>query len=112
MKQVKHDNILPVYGVSSSLAPDFCLIFPWYKNGNIMEYLKGNRNANRFDLASSHIQVYKCSRRSLEFHEQLLGAVNGLRYLHDARLVHGALQPVPRLCSCPVVSNAASRVIF
>lgn len=57
MKQVKHDNILPVYGVSNSLAPDFCLIFPWYENGNIMEYLKGNRNANRCDLASLHIQV-------------------------------------------------------
>ena len=52
MMQLKHENILPFYGVSMTVS-DFCLVFPWYKNGNIMDYLKGGPNVNRFDLAST-----------------------------------------------------------
>lgn len=51
MKQLDHDNILPFYGVSTSLA-NFCLVYPWYENGKIMDYLKKNPDANRFKLAS------------------------------------------------------------
>jgi len=72
MKQVKHDNILPFYGVSTTIS-DFCLVFPWYENGSIMKYLEKKPDTNRFDL--------------------LLAANNGLRFLHDNRLVHGALKP-------------------
>ena len=49
MKQLDHGNILPFYGVSTAVA-DFCLVFPWYENGNIMEYLKRKSDANRFSL--------------------------------------------------------------
>lgn len=51
MKQVKHDNILPFYGVSTTVS-DFCMVFPWYENGNIMNYLKKRPETSRFDLAS------------------------------------------------------------
>ena len=51
MKQVKHDNILPFYGVSTTVS-DFCMVFPWYENGNIMNYLKKDPDISRFDLAS------------------------------------------------------------
>ena len=51
MKQAKHDNVLPFYGVSTTVS-DFCLVFPWYRNGNIMDYLGKNPNVNRFDLVS------------------------------------------------------------
>ena len=51
MMWAKHPNILPFYGVSTTFA-DFCLVFPWYENGNVMEYLEKNPGANRFDLVS------------------------------------------------------------
>ena len=52
MKQVEHDNILPFYGVSTTISY-FCLVFPWYENGNIMDYLKKNTGINRYELASA-----------------------------------------------------------
>jgi len=58
MKQLKHDNILPFYGVSTIVA-DFCLVFPWYENGNIMEYMKERPDTNRFDLASISDQTLR-----------------------------------------------------
>jgi len=51
MKQLEHENILPFYGVSTTIS-DLCMVFPWYENGNIMEYLRKKPDANRFDLAS------------------------------------------------------------
>jgi len=55
MKQLEHDNIVPIRGVSMTVA-DFCLVYPWYGNGNIMDYLKKNPDTNRFDLVSEFIQ--------------------------------------------------------
>jgi len=51
-KRLKHDNVLPFYGVSLAVA-DFCLVYPWYENGHIMDYLKKKPFVNRFDLAST-----------------------------------------------------------
>ena len=56
MMQLKHENVLPFYGVLPA-SPEFCLVFPWYENGNIMDYLKKKPNANRFDLASTPSQI-------------------------------------------------------
>ena len=52
MKQLEHGNILPFYGISTTVA-DLCLVFPWYENGNIMDYLKKKPDTNRFDLVST-----------------------------------------------------------
>ena len=52
MKQLNHDNILPFYGVSETVS-DFCLVFPWYRNGNIVDYLKANPDINQFNLVST-----------------------------------------------------------
>jgi len=54
--QFKHDNLLPFYGVSTTVA-DFCLVTPWYKNGNIMEYLEKKPDSDRFSLASTFRQT-------------------------------------------------------
>lgn len=56
MKQLDHSNILPFYGVSTTFS-DFCLVFPWYENGNIMDYLKKNPDINQFKLASTPRQT-------------------------------------------------------
>ena len=63
LKQLRHDNILPFYGVSTT-EYDFCLVFPWYENGNIMDYLKKMLGADKFDLASAFRQILH-SRRLL-----------------------------------------------
>ena len=52
MKQVDHENILPFYGMAASTPFDFCLVFPWYENGGIMDYLKGNPDIDRYWLVS------------------------------------------------------------
>jgi serine/threonine protein kinase len=52
LKQTNHDNILPFYGVSTDVS-NFCLVFPWYENGNIMDYLKENPDINRYYLVST-----------------------------------------------------------
>ena len=58
MKQLKHDNILPFYGVSTDIS-NFCLVFPWYKYGNIVRYLKGNGNGvDAYNLASISSQPH------------------------------------------------------
>ena len=57
MKQLGHDNILPFYGVSTT-DYDFCMVFPWYENGNIMDYLKKKPDADKFDLASAFRQSH------------------------------------------------------
>jgi len=51
VKELEHGNILPFYGVSTTVA-DFCLVFPWYENGTIMEYLKRKSDVSRFALVS------------------------------------------------------------
>ena len=52
MKRLEHENILPFYGVSSTVS-DFSLVFPWYKNGNIEQHLEKNPGINRYDLVSA-----------------------------------------------------------
>ena len=52
MKQIEHENILPFYGVSKTFPDEFCLVFAWCENGNIMKYLTDNPDVNRFDLVS------------------------------------------------------------
>ena len=52
MKQLEHANILPFYGVSTTVA-DLCLVFPWYGNGDIMEYVKRKPNISRYVLVST-----------------------------------------------------------
>jgi serine/threonine protein kinase len=52
MKQIDHDNILPFYGVSTTVS-EFCLVFPWYENGDITKFLKANPGTNRYELVST-----------------------------------------------------------
>lgn len=95
MKQANHENILPFYGVSTDIS-NFCLVFPWYKNGNIMDYIKENTDANRYDLVSASEPVAYWPLIRNWIREQLLGAISGLRFLHGNGLAHGALRPVRR----------------
>ena len=110
MKQLEHDNILPFYGVVTTVS-DFSLVFPWYKNGNIDQYLKNNPGVDRCGLASTS-KPTAYSRHLHEPHEQLLGAANGLLFLHSNGLVHGTFQPVREASSSPITFNATNRVTY
>lgn len=52
MKHLEHGNIVPFYGVSTTVAV-ICLVSPWYENGNIVDYLKRKPDVNRFELVST-----------------------------------------------------------
>ena len=56
MMKFEHENLITPYGVSTTVAT-FCLVYPWYKNGNIMSYLEKKPDVNRFDLASIFQQI-------------------------------------------------------
>ncbi|KAF9648576.1 kinase-like protein [Thelephora ganbajun] len=86
MKQLEHDNILPFYGISLTIS-DLCLVFAWYENGTIMDYLEKKPDVNRFSL--------------------LLDATKGLRFLHENHLVHGTLRPSHIL----IDDNGAARLV-
>ena len=49
MKNIFHENVLPFYGISTSVSK-FCRVFPWYENGTVMNYLEENPDADRYDL--------------------------------------------------------------
>ena len=60
MMQLEHDNIIPFYGVSADVS-DFCLVFPWYENGNIVDYLSKRPDVNRFVPVSAFEHDPVCS---------------------------------------------------
>jgi len=110
MKQLKHDNILPFYGVSMNVA-DFCLVSPWCKNGDIVGYLKKQPNINRFNLASEFGKT--ALRLTLtSTHEQLSDAARGLCFIHERAVVHGSLRPVRQVSFLLMRFNAISRVTY
>jgi len=50
-KRLSHPNVLPLLGVSVSENPQyFRIISEWMPNGNVIEYIKFNPEANRLRL--------------------------------------------------------------
>ena len=93
MKQVDHKNIVTFYGVSTT-ASDFGLVFPWYKNGNIVDYLKENPDVDRHDLVSMFNNPHTLGAySSTQPLQQLSGVVSGLQFLHNFAC-HGTVRPV------------------
>ena len=48
-KTLQHPNVLPLVGVTMSNA-HFAMISEWMTNGNIIEFVKANSDANRLKL--------------------------------------------------------------
>ncbi|KAF9449951.1 kinase-like protein [Macrolepiota fuliginosa MF-IS2] len=70
---LSHPNILPLYGVYySGGSRHICLVCPWIKNGNLVEYLKSVPQSPRMPL--------------------ICDVANGLLYLHQLMIVHGDLK--------------------
>ena len=52
-KALDHPNVLPLLGVTMG-DNHFAMVSEWMVNGNINEYIRTNRDANRFELVGSH----------------------------------------------------------
>ena len=52
-KSLLHPNVLPLLGVTMS-HKHFAMISEWMANGNINEFLRDNRDADRFELVKCH----------------------------------------------------------
>ena len=61
-KYVSHANVVPFLGISETLF-SFCIISPWLSGGNIFEYIRKHRGANRFQLVSN--RYYDLHRRTV-----------------------------------------------
>ncbi|TFK25012.1 TKL/TKL-ccin protein kinase [Coprinopsis marcescibilis] len=66
---LRHDHILPFYGLVTNLGKHIHMVSPWQEKGNVLEYLKKEPQADRFKL--------------------IKGAALGLAYLHSKNVVHG-----------------------
>ncbi|KAG6827960.1 hypothetical protein H0H87_003252, partial [Tephrocybe sp. NHM501043] len=72
--QINHDNILPFYGIfqlekgSARLG----IVSPFLENGNVVEFLRRNPQANRPSL--------------------IFGVASGMTHLHENGLVHGDIK--------------------
>ena len=54
-KALRHRNVLPLLGVTMS-NNQFTMVSEWMVNGNINEFVKVHRDANRFEL----VGFYSC----------------------------------------------------
>ncbi|KAG6829178.1 hypothetical protein H0H92_005433 [Tricholoma furcatifolium] len=72
--RLSHPNILPFYGIYrlNDSFKSLCIVSPWTVNGNVHEYLKEKRHADRPRL--------------------IYGIASGLDYLHKNGVIHGDLK--------------------
>lgn len=89
-KNLSHSNVLNLIGVPDTLEDGrFSMVSEWMVNGNIMEYVRSNAG-NHLKLVG-YDYVSACHLLSTF---QLADAVKGLKYLHNADIVHGDLKGV------------------
>ena len=56
-KALQHPNVLPLIGVIMT-ETEFAMVSEWMSNGNINQFVKEHRDANRFELVSfRHVPV-------------------------------------------------------
>jgi len=70
---LKHANILPVYGYTYGFGPFLAIVSPWAENGNLSDYL---------ELEGAALTLVKRFRI-------LRDIIAGLQYLHANSVIHG-----------------------
>ena len=94
-KNLSHPNVLDLIGAPDTLDEGrFSMVSEWMDNGNITEYVRNNAG-NHLKLVGYNCATFcNCSLSAF----QIVDAVEGLKYLHGANIVHGDLKGV-RLCA-------------
>jgi len=83
--------VVPTLGVGLDIA-EFCMVFPWMPDGNLLQYLNKYPGASRVSIVSVH-DVH--DNEYTEFNTyKMLGVVDGILYLHSNDVVHGDLKGV------------------
>ncbi|KAG1893441.1 kinase-like domain-containing protein [Suillus fuscotomentosus] len=73
---LKHPNILRVYGYTYGFGPFVAIVSPWAGNGNLTDYL---------ELEGVALALV----RRFEIKSQLKDIIAGLQYLHTNSVIHG-----------------------
>jgi len=72
---LKHENVLPLLGITSDFGRYMSFVSPWLENGSLIQYLE--KNGDELDLG-----------RRLQLASEVAA---GLSYLHYSQVVHGDL---------------------
>ncbi|TDL22512.1 kinase-like protein [Rickenella mellea] len=89
-----HKNVLPFFGIcEEEFRPLLAMVSPWMENGDLVSYLEGNDDADRWNIVS----ILVLSRRTLtrvRMRKKIRGVASGLHYLHHLKplIVHGDLR--------------------
>ena len=72
----------------------FRIISEWMPNGNVMEYIRSNPQANRLRLVSPAVRSLRHFTLMPRNDPQLSEAASGVVYLHGLGIAHGDLKGV------------------
>ncbi|KAG6878245.1 hypothetical protein C0992_008377 [Termitomyces sp. T32_za158] len=91
-KELKHPNILQLYGASSvEGTPPWFLVSPFMIHRNLADYLKRVYwNLQRHKESGS--AVLDAGHRRVDFLQMMHDVAKGMRYLHDHGIYHGDLK--------------------
>jgi len=70
-QRLNHPNVVPSLGAASDIA-ELCAVSPWMPGGDLLQYLQKRPEANRLAI--------------------MIGAADGLSYLHFNDVIHGDLK--------------------
>ena len=91
---LKHPHVVEFLGFATqggSYKKLGGLVSQWYENGNVMDYLCKNPEADRLLLVR---YLSWCAFIALMAPTQLLDVAKGLSYLHECQIIHGNIKPV------------------
>ena len=107
-KNLSHPNVLDLIGVPDTLEDGrFSMVSVWMANGNIMEYVRDNAGNHLKLVCHDHIPLYHLLTTL-----QLADAAEGLKYLHNANIIHGDLKGVSLAIRIPRTTLTLFRPIY